>query len=99
MAADALLDVVAGESQGAGVGLPAQRNVDVGMVSVEMGNGDPLQALAQVVFHPGYQLPGVAAEIEPFAELRRDDQLEQSLVAGCLPSVQGFGDVDPVGGC
>jgi hypothetical protein len=96
-AENALLDVVAGEPQGAGCRFvhAVQRGHGVG---VELGNGDPLQALAQVVFHPGYEFPGMTAEFEPFAELRRDDELEQWMVADGLDGVQRFGDADPVGG-
>ena len=70
--------------------------MDVRMAGVEVRNGDPFERRAQVLLHSTEEIAREAAEIRPFAEFRRDDQLEKPLVACPLPGAQRLGDVDPV---
>jgi hypothetical protein len=46
---------------------------------------DPLQASAKIALHFGHQVIGELLQIQPVAEFRRDDRLEQALVASGLP--------------
>jgi hypothetical protein len=67
--ADSMLDVVAIEPEGAGIGLAAERYVDVRMVGVEMRDSYPFQAQAQILLHPREQISGVPPQIEALAKL------------------------------
>jgi hypothetical protein len=96
--ANSLLNVIAGKPQWAGVRSAAQSDMNVGMVRIEVRDGYPLQPQIQVLFYPSHQLSGVPLQIEAFAEFRRDDQLEQALVAGGLPLAQRLGNIDAIVG-
>src|SRR5690242_5662738 len=67
------------------------------MPCVEVGDRNPLKAGAQIILHTSEKLPRVLTEVEPFTELRRDDQLKEPGVAGGLPGAQLFCRIDGVG--
>jgi hypothetical protein len=98
VASYAVLDVVAAEPKWSCIGLAAEGYVNVRVARIEMGDCYPLQVSAQIPFHPSEELSGMLPQVEPFAEFRRDDQLEESLIAGGLPGVQRFGRIYRIGG-
>lgn len=63
----------------------ANRQVDVRVLGVEVLDGDPLQAGAEISLHLSDETLGVGLHVHALAEFRADDELEEVLVAGSLP--------------
>jgi PleD family two-component response regulator len=70
----------------------ADRDVNVGMLSVVMDGGDPFELCAQVAPHPSHQLASVLLKVQMVSELRRHDDFEEALVSSTLPIVESSGD-------
>jgi hypothetical protein len=58
-----------------------------------MDGGDPFELGAQVLFHPVQQLASILMEVQAVAKLGRYYYLEESLVAGALPSIELCSDI------
>jgi hypothetical protein len=69
-------------------------DMDMGVLGVEVRDGDPLQGGLKLLFHSAHEVAGKAREIQPVAELRRDDDLPQPKVALGLPGLESFRDFD-----
>src|SRR4051794_27186388 len=64
------------------------------MLRVEMRHGDPLQRSPKVPLGLFHDIAGQPFEVEPFAELRRDNDLPKTLVTGLLPVAERLGNID-----
>src|SRR5271166_5530063 len=64
----------------------ADHHVDMGMRGIEVLDGHPLKAQAQVAFHRRHELARVLPEVQSFAGFGRDDELpERGSSARCHP--------------
>src|SRR5690349_12884517 len=68
--------------------------MNVRMLRVEMSDGDPLQRRSEVPLGLLHDIAGQPLEVEPFAELRGDDDLPKTLVTGLLPLAERLGNID-----
>src|SRR5947209_12796066 len=92
---DSMANVVAGQFQSRTVLTNApQGDMNMGMLSIEMRHGHPFQLCSEVPLHPRHQISGQLVKVEPFAKLRRYDQLPQSRVSLALPPLQLLRRVD-----
>src|SRR5437763_16358019 len=66
----------------------------MGMARIEMSDRDPLQIHAQILLHPGQQLPRLALQVEALPEFGGNDQLEQPCVSRQLPGAERLRDLD-----
>src|SRR5271166_2838151 len=53
----------------------ADYHVDMGMRGIEVLDGHPLKAQAQVAFHRRHELAGVLPEVQSFTRFGRNDEL------------------------
>src|SRR5271166_3076090 len=72
----------------------ADHHVDMGMRGIEVLDGHPLKAQAQVAFHRRYELARVLPEVESLAGFGRDDDLPEARISGPLPPAEAIRDVD-----
>ena len=69
------------------------RVVSVRVLGIEMCHGGPLEPCVQILFHAPHEPAGQHLQIQAISELRRDDELEQALIADVLPSAERHGEV------
>src|SRR5271166_1401380 len=74
--------------------LAADHHVNMGMRGIEVLDGHPLKAQAQVAFHRRHELARVLPEVQSFAGFGRDDELPEARVFGPLPPAEAIRDVD-----
>src|SRR5437867_3215096 len=92
------LDIFSGKLKRAPLLIYApKRNMDVRILCVVMLRRNPFQRRAEIAFHFQHQIPNEFLQIEPVAELRRDDQFEKPTVASQLPLVKRCVDRNAIG--
>src|SRR5215217_7491338 len=64
------------------------------MLCVEMRHGDPFQRSAEVPLRMLHDVTGQPLEIEPFSELRGNNDLPYTFVTGLLPVAQRLCNID-----
>src|SRR5271157_5482043 len=74
--------------------LAADHHVDMGMRGIEVLDGHPLKAEAQVAFHRRHELARVLPEVQSLAGFGRDDELPEARISGSLPPAEAIRDVD-----
>ncbi|HME73216.1 MAG TPA: hypothetical protein VKM54_25610 [Myxococcota bacterium] len=72
----------------------ADYHVDMGMRGIEVLDGHPLKAQAQVAFHRRYELSRVLPEVESLAGFGRNDELPEARIFGSLPPAEAIRNVD-----
>jgi hypothetical protein len=83
------------ESQRCAIAAPtAHYPMNVWVLGIEVGNGNPLQRSAEVPFRLFHNVTGQPFEIELRAELWRDDDLPHPLVTRRLPVAERLRDID-----
>jgi hypothetical protein len=89
--ADSAADVVAFQLERSSV-VPnaAQRNVNMGVLGVEVPYSSPFQFRPEVLLHPSHQLAGQIVQVHAVAKLRRHDELPEPRVAGLLPAFENL---------
>src|ERR1700689_4501485 len=63
------------------------------VLRVAMNSGNPFKGCAEVLFHSPKEFPSMPLEIQTVAKLGRQNDLEQTLIAGCLPTVESHRDI------
>jgi len=70
-----------------------QSDMNVRVLRVEMCHGCPLEPSVQILLHASHELACQLLQIQAISELRRNDELEQALIASLLPNAEGDGEV------
>jgi hypothetical protein len=70
------------------------RNVNMGMFSIEMTDGNPFQGNSDMLSELFHQIARQAREVKALAEFRRDDDLPHALVPRSLPRFEPTSDID-----
>jgi len=74
----------------------SKRNVDVGMFSVEVTDGKPLQGNPNILLDLLHQIARQAREVNPLAELGRHYDLPKALVPRSLPCLKPGRNINSV---
>jgi hypothetical protein len=62
--------------------------VDVRVFGIEMWDGNPVQACAQIFLHPARELARQLVQVDSVAEFRRYDHFPEPRVASFLPPIE-----------